>query len=301
MKLVCTTAALALSLTLALVAQTAQQKSGPEFEVASIRPTPPDAPNQVTIGIHIDGSQVRINYQTVQELMRLAWRVKPYQIAGPDYTNDQRFDVSAKLPDGSKADQVPDMLKNLLIDRFKIAVHTESRDLPVYALTLGKGGMKMKEYAPGPGDAAPDAPADAAPKAALNVNAQGSEKGVYIDYGGGSSLSFVPEKFEGHKVSFDRVADALSRFMDRPVVNMTGLTGLYDFSLAFSREDYQLMLIRSAIAAGVKLPPQALSLAQGQPDSFYEGLASLGLKLESKKAPQEMLIVDHAEKMPAEN
>ena len=57
------------------------------------------------------------------------------------------------------------------------------------------------------------------------MNAQGSERGVYIDYGGGSSLSFVPEKFEGHRVTMDRVADTLSRFMDRPVVNMTGLKG----------------------------------------------------------------------------
>ena len=74
------------------------------------------------VGIHIDGSQVRINYQTIKELARLAWRVKLYQIEGPDYINDQRFDVMAKLPDGAKADDVPDMLKNLLIDRFKLAV-----------------------------------------------------------------------------------------------------------------------------------------------------------------------------------
>jgi uncharacterized protein (TIGR03435 family) len=96
--------------------------------------------------------------------------------------------------------------------------------------------------------------------------------------------------------------DTLGRFLDRPVVDATGLTGNYDFELAFTPEDYRAMQIRSAIAAGVVLPPEALRLLEGgSGDSLFSAIQTIGLKLESRKAPLEVLVVDSVRKTPTEN
>jgi uncharacterized protein (TIGR03435 family) len=98
------------------------------------------------------------------------------------------------------------------------------------------------------------------------------------------------------------LADSLARFADRPVVDMTELTGTYDLTLEFTPEDYRVLLIRSALAAGVVLPPEVMKFLEGASDeSLFKGLQSVGLKLESRKAPLEVLVVDSASKTPAEN
>ncbi len=90
--------------------------------------------------------------------------------------------------------------------------------------------------------------------------------------------------------------------MDRPVVDMTNLQGHYDFLLELSPEDFRAMGIRSAIAAGVALPPQAIQMAEAASgNSLSNALEKLGLKLETRKAPVEVLVIDHAEKTPSEN
>jgi uncharacterized protein (TIGR03435 family) len=94
----------------------------------------------------------------------------------------------------------------------------------------------------------------------------------------------------------------MARFTDRPVVDMTALKGHYDFALELSPEDFGAMGIRAAIAAGVALPPQALQAAEAASgDSLFNAVEKLGLKLESRKAPVEVLVIDHAEKTPTEN
>jgi uncharacterized protein (TIGR03435 family) len=109
-------------------------------------------------------------------------------------------------------------------------------------------------------------------------------------------------KFTARKLPMASFAEVLARFEDRPVVNMTGLTGRYDFDLEFTQEDYMAMLIRSAIAAGVTLPPEALRMLSGSSgDSLLNALEKLGLKLENRKAPLEVLVIDHIEKAPTEN
>ena len=83
---------------------------------------------------------------------------------------------------------------------------------------------------------------------------------------------------------------------------MTGLTKAYDFTLTFSPEDYNAMLIRSALSAGVVLPPQALkALDYGSGDSLIAAVETLGLKLDRRKAPLDLVVVDHMEKSPTEN
>ena len=99
-----------------------------------------------------------------------------------------------------------------------------------------------------------------------------------------------------------QLADSLGRFVERPVVDMTELTGTYDLTLEFTPEEYRTLLIRTAVSAGVNLPPEVMRLLEGASDeSLFKGLQSLGLKLESRKAPLEVLVIDSASKTPIEN
>ena len=99
------------------------------------------------------------------------------------------------------------------------------------------------------------------------------------------------------------LAATLERFLDRPVVDMTDVKGSYDFSVEVTAEDYRAMLIRSAVVAGVVLPPDVLRLLDGSssPESLFDGLAKLGLKLDARKAPLDVLVVESALKTPTEN
>jgi uncharacterized protein (TIGR03435 family) len=141
------------------------------------------------------------------------------------------------------------------------------------------------------------------PKApSVAVTGSGGRGGVHLEYGHGSFFTMADNKFIARKLPISSFVEVLGRFEDRPVVDMTGLKGSYDFDLEFTPEDYMAMLIRSAIAAGVTMPPEALRALSGSSgDSLLNALEKLGLKLESRKAPLEVLVVDHMEKGPTEN
>jgi uncharacterized protein (TIGR03435 family) len=100
-----------------------------------------------------------------------------------------------------------------------------------------------------------------------------------------------------------RIVDTLTRYTDKPVVNMTNApdTAFYDFSFEITPDDYRTMLIRTAMKAGVSLPPEAMRLADLPIDSLMSDLESAGLKLESRKAAQDALVVDKADKTPTDN
>lgn len=286
-------AALVALLPAAVLAQSSPPRL--EFEVASVRPVEPQE-QRVDIGMHIDGSQVRLNFVTLHECMRIAWQVKDFQIDGPEWTASDRFNITAKLPQGASQDQVREMLRNLIQDRFKMTFHTEKRDIAVYALVTGKGGLKLKETPPESSDAAP-------PKQSVNVSASGSAAGVYVDLGNGSFYTFADDKLVGHKMTMAWIADTLSRYLDKPVVDMSGLpdTAHYDFSFALTSDDYRTMLIRIALKNGVNLPPAAARLADQPTDSLSSALEAAGLKLDSRKAPQDIMVIDHADKTPVSN
>jgi uncharacterized protein (TIGR03435 family) len=123
-----------------------------------------------------------------------------------------------------------------------------------------------------------------------------------VDLGHGAFYHFGDNRFEAHKMTMALFCDSIWRFLDRPVVDMTGLKGAYDFVLEFTPEDYRAMLIRSAVNAGVQLPPQALqAMDAASGDSFLSAVQAVGLKLEPRRAPVEVLVVDRMEKTPTEN
>jgi uncharacterized protein (TIGR03435 family) len=288
----------AVPLFFAAVAACAQTPPAPvEFEVASVKPSAQTA-DRVNVGVHVDGAQVHISDFSLQDYIRVAYRVKNYQVTGPDWLSE-RFNVDAKLPEGATREQVPDMLQSLLTSRFEMKMHRESKDFPVYALTVASGGMKLKEVPPDKND---DAAASGVQGAATDVSASGGRGGVSVNLGKGSSFTFANNKLEAKKLTMTTFADMLARFVDRPVVDRTDLKGSYDFTIDLTTEDYMAMLIQSAVTAGVTLPPEALRLLDGAShDSLYGALRSFGLKLEPSKAPLEVLVIDHILKTPVAN
>ena len=136
----------------------------------------------------------------------------------------------------------------------------------------------------------------------MNVTATGGRGGTSANLGNGSYYSLENNRFEGKKLTMSSFVDILARILDHPVVDMTALTGNYDFSLELTPEDYRAILLRSAIAAGVVLPPEALkALDAGSDESLFTGIEKLGLKLDRRKAPVDVLVVDRASKEPTEN
>ena len=134
---------------LAVAAGVARSQAPPAgtvgFEVAAIRAAPPISEliqqmqsGKAKLGKTVEGSRLDIGFVSLADLVGMAYNVKPYQMQGPDWMSQQRFDIQARIPAGVSADKVPEMLQALLADRFKMTMHKEKKDQPVYALIIGK-------------------------------------------------------------------------------------------------------------------------------------------------------------------
>jgi uncharacterized protein (TIGR03435 family) len=265
-----------------------------EFEVASVKWTEPGPDPRVKVGVQIDGSQVHLTQVSLKEAVRYAYGVKFYQVVGPDWLAGERFDISGKVPQGASREQVPEMVKSLLEDRFQMKAHREPKEMAVYAMVQLPGGSKMREVPADP-------ESSGGPESAIQRAAQGGPEGVSLAFGPGSYFKFADQKIEARKVSMVNFIDVLGRFVDRPLVDETRLPGRYDLDVQLTENDYNAMLIRSAISAGVQLPPQALRFLDSADGSLGFALKPIGLKLESKKAPVEVIVVDSILKRPTEN
>lgn len=264
----------------------------PAFEVASIRPSPDTPPAAGVAGVHVTKQQVRFAYLSLRDYISIAYTVPVHLVSGPEWINTTRFDIAAKLPEGLAETQFPQLIQTLLRDRFKLQAHREKRESPVYALEVAKGGHKLVAVAED--DTLKDAP--------FTVTSSGGPEGVSADLGQGASFSFTPERFEVRKVPMQALVDTLGRFLDRPILDLTKLEGRYNITFPVTREEFMPMLVRSAVNAGVTLPPQALQLLDSPAiGSVIDGLKSVGLLLEARKAPLDMLVVDSIEKTPTEN
>jgi uncharacterized protein (TIGR03435 family) len=280
-----------------LLCTVASAQDSPTFEVASIRPSSEQVA-QVSAGMRVAGSQVRMTAMSVKEFIVIAYGAKPQQIAGPEWLGQTRFDIAATIPAGESAAQVPQMLRALLAERFQMTMHRETKEFPVYVLGVARGGPKFEpSKAP-----APTAENNGEKPPAVNVTASGSSAGTAVDLGRGSSFAFGNNRFEVKKMTMASFAEVLTRFVDRPVLDQTGLTGEYDVVLNIAPEDYMPLMIRSGVNAGVSLPPQALRLLDGaNADPLSGPLRDVGLTLESKRAPLEVVVVDAISKTPTEN
>jgi uncharacterized protein (TIGR03435 family) len=262
----------------------------PEFEVASVKPAPP--PTGPGLRVRMGGDPGRIDYSnvTLKDMIRQAYQVKEYQISAPDWFNSTRFDVVAKVPAKTPKEQIPLMWQSLLADRFKLTLHREKKELPVYVLVVGRNGPKLKESEDS-GDAT-------RPTAGFGPGMPGGRGMMQIGRG----------RLSATKMSLASFADMLSRQMDRPVIDMTELKGLYDFTLEYTPDERQRMMpFMPGLPAGPVAEEHAPranssdSATAAGPTIFVAVQEQLGLKMEARKAPVEILVVDHAEKVPTEN
>jgi uncharacterized protein (TIGR03435 family) len=301
------------------------------FDVATVRLSPPpdmakiqaeiQAGRMPKFGPHVGASQAEYNFMSLKDLIALAYKVKVYQVTGPDWLATQRFDILAKMPDGATKDDAPVMLQALLEDRFKLKVHRDTEEHPVLGLVAGKGGPKLKEStvpavaidenAPlKPGEMKmdlPDGPARMTqnPDGSTTVNM--GTKGTFKQKIDGQTL-----RIEASSITMEGFADMLTQLMQmggtsgRQVVDMTGVKGNYQAAVEISIAD----LIAAARAQGVNVPgaggsgDAAATATASEPSggsTVYSSVQALGLKLENRKAPVEQLIVDHAEKTPTDN
>ncbi|MGP8248020.1 MAG: TIGR03435 family protein [Bryobacteraceae bacterium] len=253
------------------------------FEVASIKPAQPSPMGQVRIEMSADDGMLRYSNVSLKDCIRTAYRVKEFQVEGPDWIGGARFDIAAKLPAGSSKKQVPEMLQALLADRFHLILHRETKDHAIWALVAEKGGATLK-------------PAEVQPGAESGRGGQprGQTSMQVQDAGGGVHLN-------ASAATLSNLAEMISRFTERPVVDMTGIQGVYDFDLVFSPETTRGMRVM-----GGGMPPpgageHAPSDAPEGAGSIYDSVARYGLNLEARKAPMEILIVDHIDRTPTEN
>jgi len=313
MKITALCAALgaAVLVTTALVAQT--PAAAPEFDVASIKESPPVTPamvqaGKIHVGMKIDGAHVDIGNYTLLQLICKAYDVKTYQVQGPSWMTPmaQRFDIVANLPHGATKDQVPQMLQALLKDRFKLEIHRDTKERNVYALVVGKDGVKMKE------SAAAAASAEGPGVSGSNqATIQQDKNGATVNDGQGHQQRMIPSpdgkslRLEITNADMTLLAEGLTPLVDRPILDMTDLKGKYDVTLDLSMQD----LMAAARAAGAAVPAQSGGSSDHPADaasdpgsgSIFKAIQTLGLKLEPRKAPLTFLIVDKAEKTPTEN
>ena len=261
------------------------------FEVASIRPTPDDNAG-ARIGLRVTGSLAHYSGLTLKDYIGMAYELDPPQVMAPDWANEQRFEISATLPAGATREQTPAMLQVLLAERFQLKAHKESRQFPVYAIVVSKGGLKIKGT---PVD--PNAP----PPAATETVGAAQSNGVVINMRGGT-FAMADGKFEIKHLLMEDLALALTRFSDRKTIDATGLTDRFDITLELTPEDFNLVYLRGLVNNGYTRAPQALRALDGAPANIIgRYLARTGLALEERRAPLEVVIVDSAARQPAEN
>jgi uncharacterized protein (TIGR03435 family) len=299
---------LKISFALAIPAAFAQS-----FEVATIKPAMPPAQRRA-MGVNNrfgtkggpgtdDPGLFTCNMCSVLDLVEEAYQLtQSYQISPHGTQDDPRFDFTAKVPAGATRAQFRAMLIDLLNDRFKLSVHKEKREMPVLELVVAKGGPKLKESVDVPAE--PElAPARGAGRAAVVRDQDGFPiTNRPMPKGGFNVSSTGLARIEGKSETMQDLAERLDGLLSKPVIDGTGLTKKYDYRITFSSAT---ILANGGRGRGdaPSDPNTPLASAPDNAGTTIEGAiqSQLGLKLESKKAPVEVLVIDHAEKSPTEN
>ena len=251
----------------------AQTQDTLKFEVASVKPADPDAQG-TRIQLAPGGGMNMVN-ASVKQLITFAYDVRESQLmGGPNWLESQRYDIIAKAPPSEGPTdprqmtsdqreilqrQMRERVRNLLADRFQLTIHRETKEIPIYALVLGKNGSKIQ-------------PAK---------EQQGPRHGMQLRRG----------QMNAEGASLQMLTNALSNVTGRPVIDRTGLQGNFDFKLEWTPES-------AALTPGASGEPGSQVDLSG-PTIFTAVQDQLGLKLESQKGPVEMIVIDRLEKASA--
>jgi bla regulator protein BlaR1 len=243
---------------------------------------------QTRIMFHPDSFMAK--NQTLHELIKLAYGVQDNQISGgPDWISTAKFNIEAKLdssvvaelkklsPEQQKMER-DQMLQTLLADQFKVALHRESKLLPAYAMVIAKNGPKIQTAKPG--DTYPD--------------------GIKLDGlpGGPHKFAFTPDGFTAQALPMSFVAERLAMHLNQPVVDRTGLTGDYDFTLKFSSDG--AMPDHKEMHSGKETTVHTLPVSSTMTALLAAIEDQLGLRLDPQTIPMPVLVIDRAVK-PSDN
>jgi uncharacterized protein (TIGR03435 family) len=233
--------------------------AAPAFEVATIKPSRPDAPGKA---FRVQGRQFSTLNTTVSDLITFAYGIHPRQISGaPSWIESERYDLLAQ-PDGQGQPndrQWKIMVQKLLADRFQLAFHREKKELSVYAIVVEKTGHKL-------------------------IKSEGDPNGLPALFFRG--LGNLPVR---NATMTDFAGLMQATVLDRPVVDQTGLSGRFDFTLLWTPDEFQF---------GGQGARGALPQINGAnaPDLFTAMREQLGLSLNSTRAPADVLVIDRVEK-----
>ena len=277
------------------------------FEVASVKPSNPNPADPLAGLPMVLPALDRVTAQnvTLRLLVMTAYEKQPYEVVGgPEWQNSDKFHIDARAASAKSTNQLLRMLQTLLADRFKLKMHTEKREVPIYALMVarsdGRLGAKLKAST----DKCPDLK-EQQQKALEDLAKGGGIQGLIA--AGAQANADGPCSFSGFQTptpgsigmrargqTISSLAMLLTQFTGRPVVDKTGLTGNYDFELAIDLRT----LLQVASSTGVSVPGMEAALAKlpEGPSLMTQLQEELGLKLDSQRGPGDVLVIDSAER-----
>jgi uncharacterized protein (TIGR03435 family) len=282
----------------------------PAFEVAAIAEVQrsPQVLADIKSGaleprMRVTQTRLSITFLSLREIVRRAYEVEYYQMdrmSAPEWTGQTRWNIHATIPAGVTREQVPAMLRRLLAERFDLVVRLEPRPFPVYALVVGSGGARLRETeADAAGADRPAGSDSGTPDAFMRVESETSDAVMKLSAGSDGTV-----RVDFIRMPMSELASFLSEFVDRPMVDRTGLTGLYDFALEVSSD---LPLV-SGLGEGFGARPGAAGPEPGgsastpsRQNAAVRSLETIGLALETRREPIPMVIVENVERVPAPN
>ena len=233
--------------------------AAPAFEVASVRVSQGGREGKRGQSIQFSPDSLTMRNASFRACIAWAYHVFDYQIQGPDWMGNERYDITAKSAGEVPEDQLRLMLQGLLADRFKLSLHRLTKEQPAYVLLIAKGGPKFKE---------------SATDGEVSVDPQPAKMAVVVQ-----------------RAPVSQLIEGLSGILRAPIIDQTGLKGKYDVTINVAK--YIPQIEESRGAGGAPLDPIPILMTGLQEE--------LGLKLESRKMPVDLVIVDRAEKVPTEN
>lgn len=234
----------------------------PTFDVASVKSSQPGAGGERRgrENIQVTPGTVTMRNVNLKSCIRWAYHVTEYQVTGPAWIDSERYEIVGKATGPANEEQLRLMVQALLQERFKLAVHRQTKELSAYVLVVGKGGLKVQE-------------SKTEGESSIDIN----QKQMSVNV---------------QRTPVSQLADMLGNVLRAPVVDQTGLKGRYDVTLNVAKYAADMAAQGKSIDNGPMDPFALISMILQ--DEF-------GLKLEAKKMPLDMVIVDHAEKAPVEN
>lgn len=268
-----------------------------KFDVATIKPAssaceasfcpPTGPPGEVELHVLRDRARgsghgtFHVQNVPLYLLIQLAYNAKDYQIVGePAWAKSERYDVTAKTENNASFEQMRPMLRSLLAERFSLALHGVTKELPVYELTAAKGGLKTEDAS------------------CVNRDPNGPPPPFGSKLCGGVMSRMLPggsSRLEGFGVPVSKLVEVLADRIGRTVVDKTGFSGTFNFQLDFSSDD-AASNPRSAPPAAAG-PERPIPGANVQAPTIFAALQEqLGLRLQAGKGQVEVLVIDHVQR-----